>query len=58
MLIESQSDLEYAGAAHDGAAPVGLAGEVHPDVIPMDIRMPVLDGIAATAQIFAAAGGS
>lgn len=51
MLIESQSDLEFVGAAYDGEAAVTLAREALPDVMLMDIRMPVLDGIEATARI-------
>ena len=40
MLIESQSDLEFAGAAHNGDDAVELAEREHPDVMLMDIRMP------------------
>lgn len=55
MLIESQPDLEFAGEAGDGAAAIDLAETVRPDVILMDVRMPVLDGIAATLAILEAA---
>ncbi|MCX7522716.1 response regulator transcription factor [Microbacterium sp. STN6] len=51
MLIESQPDLEFVGSAHDGAAAVQLATTQSPDVMLMDVRMPVMDGIAATARI-------
>lgn len=54
MLIESQPDLQFVGAAHDGEAAIALAREARPDVMLMDIRMPLLDGIAATARILAA----
>lgn len=54
MLIESQPDLEFVGEAGDGAAGIELAASARPDVILMDIRMPVLDGIAATEAIVAA----
>ncbi len=56
MLIESQSDLAFAGAAHDGVAAVDLAARERPDVLLMDIRMPRLDGIEATERIVQAAG--
>lgn len=56
MLIESQPDLEFVGEAGDGAAGVALAASTAVDVMLMDIRMPVLDGIAATEAIVAAAG--
>ena len=51
MLIESQPDLEFAGSAADGVAGVELARDAGPDVMLMDVRMPVLDGIAATKRI-------
>ncbi|RDV43752.1 DNA-binding response regulator [Leifsonia sp. ku-ls] len=51
MMIESQPDLAFAGAASDGARAVALARDEHPDVMLMDIRMPNLDGIAATRAI-------
>lgn len=53
MLIESQPDLEFVGEAGDGAAGIALAASTAVDVILMDIRMPVLDGIAATEAIVA-----
>jgi DNA-binding NarL/FixJ family response regulator len=53
MLIESQPDLQFVGAAYDGEAAIALAREARPDVMLMDIRMPLLDGIEATARILA-----
>ena len=56
MLIESQPDLEFVGAAYDGVAIVELALEARPDVILMDIRMPEANGITATESIRVQAG--
>ncbi|WP_327000359.1 response regulator transcription factor [Dactylosporangium sp. NBC_01737] len=47
-IIDAQPDLEVVGECADGRAAVDLAGRLHPDVVVMDIRMPVLDGIEAT----------
>lgn len=55
MLVESQPDLEVAGEAGDGVAAVALAATERPDVILMDVRMPLSDGIAATERILAEA---
>ncbi|WBU38406.1 response regulator [Homoserinibacter sp. YIM 151385] len=51
MLVSSQDDLEFVGEAGDGVEGVRLAAEQRPDVILMDIRMPVMDGIEATGRI-------
>jgi DNA-binding NarL/FixJ family response regulator len=50
-LIGSAPDIEVIGEAGDGAEAVELARALEPDVIVMDIRMPTMDGLAATAQI-------
>lgn len=55
MLVSSQADLEFVGEAGNGSAGVTMAAAVRPDVILMDIRMPVMDGIDATVAIIAAA---
>ncbi|MGD8166035.1 response regulator [Herbiconiux sp. P16] len=56
MLIESQPDLDFAGSSTDGAEAVRLVAETRPDVVLMDIRMPVMNGIEATHRITCAAG--
>lgn len=55
MLIDSQPDLEFAGEAGDGRAGFDLAQTARPDVMLMDVRMPVMDGIASTIAILEAA---
>lgn len=47
-IIDAQPDLEVAGECGDGRTAVDLARRLEPDVVVMDVRMPVLDGIAAT----------
>jgi DNA-binding NarL/FixJ family response regulator len=50
-LLSAAPDIEVVGLAGDGRAAVELCRELSPDVVVMDVRMPVLDGLAATAEI-------
>ena len=50
-VLESAGDFEIVGEAEDGAAGVRAARTLRPDVVLIDIRMPVMDGLAATRQI-------
>ena len=52
-LLDAQPDISVVGQAADGAEGVRLALETHPDVVLMDVRMPVMDGIEATKAILA-----
>jgi len=47
-LLDAQEDMEVVGEAEDGEQAIALARELRPDVVLMDIRMPGLDGLAAT----------
>ncbi len=53
-ILEAQSDVEVVGEAENGAEAVALAERRSPDVILMDIRMPVLDGVEATRRLVSA----
>lgn len=53
-LIDAEPDLEVVGAATDGLEAVGLAVRLHPDVVLMDLSMPVMDGVTAVRAIRAA----
>jgi DNA-binding NarL/FixJ family response regulator len=54
MLVDSQPDLRIVGEAGDGREAISLVERERPDIVLMDIRMPVMDGLEATAEILKA----
>ncbi|MEU0333586.1 response regulator transcription factor [Streptomyces sp. NPDC006193] len=50
-VLEAQPDIEVAGEAADGAAVIPLVRRLRPDVVAMDVRMPLMDGIEATRAV-------
>ena len=56
-LLATEQDIEIVGEAEDGREAVKKAVSTRPDVVIMDIMMPILDGIAATSEIIKRAPG-
>ncbi|MFF0739410.1 response regulator [Streptomyces sp. NPDC004111] len=57
LILAPDPSFEVVGEAEDGGRAVALAERLRPDVVVMDIRMPVLDGVAATRELAAAVPG-
>jgi two-component system response regulator NreC len=54
LLLENEPDIDVVGEALDGAQAVEMVSALHPELVLMDIAMPVMDGLEATRQIKAA----
>jgi DNA-binding NarL/FixJ family response regulator len=58
MILEARDDLEVVGEAENGARAIELARELEPDVVLMDVRMPVMDGVEATRLLLESGAGA
>src|SRR5215510_11278087 len=52
-LIERDPMIQVVGAARDGREAIALVEKLHPDIVTMDVRMPVMDGLATTEHLMA-----
>ena len=53
MIVADEPDIEVVGEAADGRAAVEAVGRLRPDVVVMDLRMPIMDGVEATRRLCA-----
>lgn len=53
-MLELEGDLEVVGEAQDGRQAVEMAKQLHPDMVLMDVAMPMLNGLEATRQVIKA----
>lgn len=53
LILDGEDDLKVVGGAADGVEAVALCRDLRPDVVLMDVRMPGMDGIAATREVVA-----
>lgn len=56
QLLSGEPDIEVVGMASDGSGALALVRETHPDVLIMDLQMPMVDGVTATRQVVAEVG--